>query len=191
MSPAGGLRLVVAELALFAVTATVAVGFGRLFDDSGGWLVPLLLTAALAHGAGALLRRLGVGVVLQLAAVALGTALVISWIHAPDTLRYLLPTSETLRVVAGALDEALMLYPEARAPTEPIAGFVIASMIGVAVVATMSDIAAFRLGAEIQALIPPLTVFVFCSVLGREMAGSPQRSPSPCSPSGSCWWCGR
>ncbi|MFP4511904.1 MAG: DUF3488 and DUF4129 domain-containing transglutaminase family protein [Acidimicrobiales bacterium] len=166
MSSASGLRLVVAELALFAVTAAVAVGFGRLFDDTGGWLVPLLLTAALAHGTGALLRRLGVGVVLQLAAVGLGTTLLISWIHAPDTLRYLLPTSETLRVVAGALDEALMLYPEARAPTEPITGFVIASMIGVAVVATMSDIAAFRLGAEIQALIPPLTVFVFCSVLG-------------------------
>lgn len=166
MIPDRGVRLVAAELTLLAVTLVVVVGFDRLFDDSGGWTGPLLAIALVTHGIGALIRRARLGVTIQVATVALATMLVMSWFHAADTLRYLLPTADTLTALGTALDEALTLYPEARAPTEPIAGFVLAAMVGVAIVATMADIAAFRLGAEIQALIPPLTLFLFCSILG-------------------------
>jgi transglutaminase-like putative cysteine protease len=163
--PERGGRLLAAEASLLAVSLIVAAGFSRLFD-AGGWFVPLAATVGIAHVAGASTRRLGLGVWLQLAIVALATLLLMGWTQAPDTLRWFLPTADTLAAFGTALDEALVLYPEARAPTPPIAGFVLAAMIGLALVCTMADIAAFRLGAELQALVPPLTLFVFCSLLG-------------------------
>jgi transglutaminase-like putative cysteine protease len=164
MAPRGA-RLLVVEVSLLAVTGTVAVGFGRLFD-SGGWLVPLLSVGLAAHLAGGVLRRLGLGVWLQVATAAITTLLLMTWTQAADTMRWFLPTTDTLAAFGTAFDEALTLYPEARAPTEPIAGFVLAGMVGIAIIATMADVAAFRLGAEIQALVPPLTLFLFCSLLG-------------------------
>ncbi len=166
MIPDRGIRLLGTEVMLLAVSLVVAAGFGRLFDDSGGWFVPLAATAVIAHLAGAVLRRAGVGVALQLATVAVATGFIISWVHAPETLRFGFPTSETMSALALALDEAVQLYPEARAPTEPIDGFVIAAMAGMALVASMADVAAFRLAAPVQALVPPFALFAFCSVLG-------------------------
>ncbi|MGY6500229.1 MAG: transglutaminase family protein [Acidimicrobiales bacterium] len=165
MIPLRGPRTVVAEAALALVSLTVAWGFTRLFSE-GRWAVPLMTTVVLAHLAGAVCRRAGLGPVVQLGIVSIGTFLLAAWFFAADTLRLVLPTAETLSVLGSALDEALTLYPEAKAPTDPVAGFVVAAMIGMAIVATMADIAAFRLDAEIQALIPPATLFVFCSVLG-------------------------
>lgn len=165
MIPRRGPRIVVTEIALGLVSLTVAWGFTRLFTE-GRWALPLVATAVLAHVVGAACRRTGLGPIVQLAVVAVGTFLLGAWLLAADTLRLVLPTSETLSVLGTALDQALTLYPDARAPTEPVAGFVLAAMIGVAIVATMADIAAFRLEAEIQALVPPLTLFIFCSVLG-------------------------
>lgn len=165
MIPERGPRLLMAELSLFAVTLAVALGFTRLFD-AGGWLLPLVIVAVAAHGIGAVMRRARIGALLQVLSTALATVLAMAWTQAPDTLRYWLPTGDTLAAFGTAFDEALTLYPEARAPTEPIVGFILAAMVGVAIIATMADIAAFRLGAEIQALVPPLTLFVFCSLLG-------------------------
>lgn len=166
MIPDRGLRLAGTEAMLLVVSLVVAAGFGRLFDDTGGWFVPLAATAVVAHLVAAALRRAGVGVLLQIATVALATLLLVGWTHAPETLRFGLPTSETMTVLSRSLEEAVQLYPEARAPTEPIAGFVLAAMVGIALVATMADVAAFRLGAPIQALIPPFALFTFCSILG-------------------------
>jgi transglutaminase-like putative cysteine protease len=163
--PARGPRTVAAELALLGVSLVVAAGAARLFLG-WSWLAPVLLTTVAVHVLGAMARRAGLGVWLQVASVAVVTFLLMCWTQTGDTLRWFLPTGDTLRLFGGALDEALTLYPEARAPTEPVLGFVLATMIGVAIVATMADIAAFRLGSELQALIPPLTLFVFCSLLG-------------------------
>lgn len=165
MTPTRGTRLVATEVALVAVSLVVTVGFVRLFVG-WSWLLALALTTLSTHALGSLCRRLGLGVWLQLAAVAVTTLLLMGWLHAADTLRWFLPTTDTLAAFGTALDEALSLYPEARAPTDPIVGFVLAAMIGLAIVATMADIAAFRLGSELQALIPLLTLFLFCALLG-------------------------
>jgi transglutaminase-like putative cysteine protease len=163
--PERGPRLLAAEGCLLAVSLVVALGFNRLFSE-GGWFLSLGSTVVAAHVLGAVARRLGLAVWLQLVSVAIATMLLMAWLQAPDTLRWFLPTTETLATFGSAFDEALSLYPEARAPTEPIVGFVLAAMVGLAIVATMADIAAFRLGAELQALVPPLTLFLFCSLLG-------------------------
>jgi transglutaminase-like putative cysteine protease len=163
--PERGGRLMAAEACLTALSLVVAAGFTRLFS-TGGWFLSLAATAVVVHLIGATARRLGLGVSLQLAVVAIATMLLMAWAQAPDTLRWFLPTTDTLAAFGSAFDEALALYPEARAPTEPVTGFVLAAMVGLAIVATMADIAAFRLGAELQALVPPLTLFLFCSLLG-------------------------
>lgn len=162
MSQAG---LIGAELLLLGLTIVVALGFGRLFGP-GDWARPLVVTAVVVHGVSAVMRRLGVNISVQVLATVVATFYVMALSHAYDTLSYLLPTSETLAVFSEAFDEALALYPEARAPTEPISGFVLLAMVGVAIAALMSDIAAFRLRSEIQALLPQFTLFVFCSLLG-------------------------
>lgn len=154
-----------AELALLGVTASVAFGFGRLFDDAA-WVMPLFLTAMALHGVSAGVRRLGLGIFLQVAAVALTVLLVLGWSVAPDTLRLGLPTGDTFGAFADAIDQAASDYPTARAPTPTTDGFILASILGLALVALMADIAAFSLRAPLQALVPPFTLFTLCSLLG-------------------------
>lgn len=160
-----GPRVVAAELALAAVSLSVVVGFGRLFLGTS-WRAPLLLVAVLVHATSALVRRLGVGVLGQLASAAVGVTLLVGWTLAPETLRFLLPTAETWTTLGAAIDEAVSAYPTARAPVEATDGFVLASMIGVAIVAAMANVAAFTLRAPLQALIPPFTLFVLGALLG-------------------------
>lgn len=160
-----GRRVVAAEVALVAVTLAVVIGFGRLFDGTS-WRVPLVLAALTTHGTSALARRLRVGIGLQLLLVAVAMLLLVNWTMAPGELRFGLPTSSSFAVLGEALDQAITDYPEARAPVEPTDGFVLASMIGVALVGFMASVAAFTLRAPLQALVPPFTLFVLGSLLG-------------------------
>ncbi len=165
MIPTSGARLVIAEICLLGLSLVVALGFTRLFS-TGGWQSSLVAATVAAHGCGAVMRRLHSPISLQVVSVVITTGLIMAWTQASDTLRYLLPTAETLEALRAAFDQALTLYPEARAPTEPVSGFILAAMVGLVIAATMADIAAFRLGSEIQAILPAFTLFVFCSLLG-------------------------
>jgi transglutaminase-like putative cysteine protease len=155
----------VAELALTSVSAAVGFGAIRLFDSSE-WVMPVAVTIAVVHGISAITRRHRIGIPLQALAVTLTEAYLLAAIFAGDTFRYLIPTRATFSTLGDALAEAIDAYPTARAPVDATDGFVLAFCIGLAIVALMADIAAFSLRAPLQALIPPFTLFVLCSLLG-------------------------
>jgi transglutaminase-like putative cysteine protease len=165
MSVDRGRRVVVAELALTAVTAAVGFGAIRLFTGFE-WVVPVALTVLVVHGLSALARRNRIGIPLQALVVALTEAFLLAGIFASDTFRFVIPTGATFTTLGDALEEAIDAYPTARAPVDATDGFVIAFCIGLAIVALMADIAAFSLRAPLQALIPPFTLFALCSLLG-------------------------
>lgn len=160
-----GRRVVAAELALLAVTLTVVLGFARLFTGTS-WRLPLILTAVAVHGASAWGRRARLGIGVQLVLVALALVLLASWTFAADALRWGLPTADSFAVLRDALSDAAADYPQARAPIEATDGFVVAAMIGVALVGFMASVAAFSLRAPLQALVPPFTLFVLGALLG-------------------------
>lgn len=165
MNVARGPRVVAAEVSLLGVSAAVGFGATRLFEGSS-WMWPVLLTIALVHGLSAIARRNHFGIPLQVLVVGVAEGLLLAALFAGETFAYVLPTGETLSTLRTALDAAISAYPTARAPVPVTDGFVIAFCIGLAIVAVMADIAAFTLRAPLQALIPPFTLFVLCSLLG-------------------------
>jgi len=164
--PSGGADLSdVAALALAGVTATAAIGLGRLFKD-GSFVLPVLVTVAVTHGIAIAARRLrlkiGVATLLQLA----GLALTIIWVVEPHTTSYGLPGGDTWHAIARDLSHAWRRFGEVVAPAPVTRGFVLSAIIGTWAAGAAADSAAFRLGAPFEATIPSFTLFVFGAVLG-------------------------
>ena len=159
--------LVVAEVALLAVHLAVAWGFGRLYADDAhlGDLV-IFTTAAWLVTAGARRARLPLPVVGVLEVG--GAALVATWLLFPDTAAWGLPTGDTLRAAADAVDVAGREFRTVTAPTEPLVGFHLLSGLALWAAVQFADWAAFRLRATVEALAPATVIFVFCSVLAAD-----------------------
>lgn len=165
MTVSRGPRVIAAEVSLVGVSLAVAYGATRLFDGTD-WVWPVLATVVVVHGISAIARRNRAGIPVQVALVVLTEAVMLAVIFAGDTFNYVLPTADTLSLLETSLQDAIDAYPTARAPVVPADGFVLAFCIGLSVVALMADIAAFSLRAPLQALIPPFTLFVLCTLLG-------------------------
>jgi hypothetical protein len=157
--------LVAAELGLLAVTLAAILGMDRLFDD-GGWLGPMAASAAAAHVLAAALRRRGTPLVLAALVMAVGAALVSSWVCYWSTTRLGFPTGDTWSAMRHDLDVAWSLYQDVVAPTAPERGFVLATCLAVWLVAFVADWAAFRLWVPFEATLPAGTLFLFTSMLG-------------------------
>jgi transglutaminase-like putative cysteine protease len=158
--------LVVAELALVAVSLAVVAGFGRVFQD--GYLVPLGSVVLAAHLTSALARRRGWGLPSAAALTAAVGALVATWTILPDTTALGLPTLATLDGGATALDEGWTAFRDVIAPAPPLPGLLLASAAALVFGAFLADWAAFRLWSPFEALVAPFSVFVFCSLLGAD-----------------------
>jgi len=92
-----GRALVLAEVALCAVTVTLAVTMARLFDTSG-FLPKLIAVAVAGHLAAVLVRRSRLRLWLAVPLlVALGL-LVIAWLYLPGSTTFGIPTGHTLDV---------------------------------------------------------------------------------------------
>jgi transglutaminase-like putative cysteine protease len=158
-------------LALAAVTLSVALGLGRLFEGKSH-LLPLVAATAVAHGVMWAGRRLGLPLVLS-ALAALGAVGVAGGsILLTDTTTFGLPGPATLDAARQALSESWGLFGDVVAPTPATDGFLLAAMIGVAVTAVLADWAAFRMGVLFEAVVPSFTLFVFTAMLGTR-AGRP------------------
>lgn len=157
--------LVVAEVALAAVTATAVVGLGRLFVD-GSFLLPVLTLALAAHLLAAWCRRWALGMGVTLVVAAAGLVASVSWLLLPATTAYGAPTTATLAEAGRQLSAALATFTEVVAPAPVEPGFVLASAIAVWFVAFVADTAAFRAGAKVEAAVPGATLFVFGAALG-------------------------
>jgi transglutaminase-like putative cysteine protease len=151
-------------LALAGLLAGASLSLSRLYAGNS-WLVPTWLTMAAALGLAALLRRLGVGQVLSLAAMVAGFLVVGGILLFPDTLLLVVPTGETLSAMATAASTGLAEISEQAAPVQVTTGFLLLTCAGAWAVATAADGLAFRARQPLLALVPALGLFVFPAVI--------------------------
>ena len=164
-SPAGARNTDYAQaLALAGLLAGASLSLSRLYAGNA-WLLPTWLTMAAALGLAALLRRLGVGQLLSLVAMAAGFVVVAGILLFPGTLLLVVPTRETLVEMARAASTAMTAVSEQAAPVEVTTEFVLLTCAGAWAVATAADGLAFRARQPLLALVPALGLFVFPAVI--------------------------
>jgi transglutaminase-like putative cysteine protease len=120
---------------------------------------------AAALGLAALLRRLGVGQVLSLAAMVAGFVVVAGILLFPDTLLLVVPTGQTVSEMLAAASSGLAAISEQAAPVAVTTEFVLLTCAGAWAVATAADGLAFRARQPLLALVPALGLFVFPAVI--------------------------
>ena len=154
-----------ADVALMLLTVAGVLGLTRLFDDAS-FLVPVLLFAVGGHILAITCRRRGVapGIAAALAVgiVAIGIPLVLL----PETTLFGIPTPTTFSQVGQELGDALVAFRDVVAPAPLVPGFILVAALAVWVIAVISDAAAFRAGARVEAVVPASTLFVFGAALG-------------------------
>jgi transglutaminase-like putative cysteine protease len=164
-SPAGARNTDYAQaLALAGLLAGASLSLSRLYAGNA-WLLPTWLTMAAALGLAALLRRLGVGQLLSLVAMAAGFVVVGGILLFPGTLLLVVPTRETLAEMVRAASTAMAAVSEQAAPVEVTTEFVLLTCAGAWAVATAADGLAFRARQPLLALVPALGLFVFPAVI--------------------------
>ena len=159
--------LPVAEGLLCAVSLATVAGMWRLFVD-GSYFWPLVGHAVAAHLIAAACRRRGMSLALSGVVIAAAAIVVLTWAHLGDTTAFGIPTPATLTAAGDRLEEAWRLFDEVKAPAPVLPGFVLAAGAALWIGAWLADVAAFRLWASFEALIPSGTVFVFASLFAAE-----------------------
>lgn len=156
-----------AELALLGVSAATLAGFHRLFTDWSFLGSPLLLLVV-SHLLAVALRRRGVPLIPSAILSVIACVIVGSQLFYRDTTHFLLPSGRTLDQFTADVREAIQLFRDVEAPTEPMRGFLVASGISFWVTAFLADWSAFRLWAPFEATLPAGGLFVFASLFGAD-----------------------
>lgn len=165
-APAG--RLQPAGTAALAVLSVVtAISFCRIFPD-WAYMGPMLVVVLGAHAACAALRsaRLPVWV-----AIPLATLLVfelVALVYYRDTMRWLVPSGDTLDFVRTDLRLVWDQFPRAVTPVPSEGSFAMATAALLAMCAVVADAFAFRAFGRAEAVVPTGVVFVFTSALGTD-----------------------
>lgn len=154
-----------AEVTLALLTVAAIVGLGRLFSE-GSFLPPVLAAGLAAHVLSALLRRREASPLATGAVLGAGWILAVTWAVVPGTTILGLPTAETFDVLRQNLAAAWTVFGEDLAPVPPLPGFVAASATAAFGLAMLADVAAFRLSARFESVVPSLTMFAFAATLG-------------------------
>jgi len=164
--PTLGLDLI-ATLAIALYSATVALGFARVFS---GWefLDNLLVFVIVGHGSSLILRRLRISAWLAVPATALLMAWTLSAIHYRFTFAWGLPTSDTWTLFRSEMDAVQDQFSVAVAPVLFGAGWDVLAGIGLAIAVVLADVFAFRAFARAEALVPGGVLFVFVGALGSD-----------------------
>lgn len=155
------------EVALLAVTVVAVLGLSRLFSNAS-FLPPVLLAAVGGHGVAWAGRRLGLHPVAAAGLSLAGLGLTVAWVVEPHTTVLGIPGFATLEAVRADLADAWKRFGEVVAPTASTRGFVLGSVVGAWLAATMADGFAFRGRARVEALVPSFTVFLFGAMLGAD-----------------------
>jgi transglutaminase-like putative cysteine protease len=156
-----------AELMLALVTSAAVVSFSRLFVDwSFFW--PLMAVVIYAHLVTMILRRRGVGIAASAIISSVGFIVLSSWLWFASTTTAGIPDASTWSAFTTAVGDAWNAFRELSAPVPVQTGFVIAAALAVFFAVFLADWAAFRLWSPVESLVPALTLFVFCTLLGSD-----------------------
>jgi transglutaminase-like putative cysteine protease len=155
--------LAACELALVAVTASIVLGFGRLFVDHS-FLPEVATMAVVSHVLAIVVRRAGKGIVLSALVSLVSLVITASLLFYAGTTRFGLPTWTTRDAARTDIVDAWHLFGEVRAPAIVHPGFVLVAGTAMWLVAFLADWAAFRLWSPIEAVAPAAIVFLFSSL---------------------------
>jgi transglutaminase-like putative cysteine protease len=158
--------LVVAELSLTAMSVASVLSLRRVFE-SGSFLAPAISSVLLAHLIAALLRRRRVPQTVTVAVAALAAVLFVTVARLRSTTTFgFLPTPDSLTLAREQIREAFEVFGEVTPPAPVLPGFVLIACLGAWLMALTADLAAFRARAQLEAIIPAATLFVFGGALG-------------------------
>ena len=156
-----------ASFTLFVLSVVTAVAMCRVFAD---WvfLRPLLTMVLVIHVVSTLLRVLRVPAVIALPLVALVIVEVLALTFYRDTLRFLLPSGQTVEILRLDLRLVWGQFPTAVAPVPSEGSFLLAAALGLGLVAMISDAFAFRAFGRAEAVVPAGVLFIFTAALGTD-----------------------
>jgi transglutaminase-like putative cysteine protease len=115
-----------------------------------------------------ILRRRGIGVAASAAVSTLGFVLLASWLWFASSTTAGVPGGSTWTALTDSLRESWDAFQDLSAPVPVLTGFVVAAAFAVFFAVFLADWAAFRLWSPVESLVPALTLFLFCSLLGSE-----------------------
>ena len=148
-----------AEVGLVILTLSATFSLTRVFDNPG-FMAPLAAITIVATALSAVMRRRGVPTT-SLAAVHLivGTVFIVNLFFASTT-SYGIPTGRTLDAIRVATPTAMAELLTAVPPIEASPGLLIVIGAGLWVLCLFADIAAFRVNARVQAVLPLAVAFL-------------------------------
>lgn len=153
------------EVMLGGVMVATVLGFARLFDGDE-FVLPLILTAVVAHAVPAAGRRRGWGLPRTALVSFAGFVGLTSWLFYLDTTLVGVPTLTTVAEARTDLADAWRVFQEVVAPAPVETGFLVASCLAIWLAAYLADWAAFRLWSSFEAIVPSTTLFVFAAMVG-------------------------
>ena len=145
-------------VAIVLVATAIGFAFGRVYQGHGS-TYRLIGVAALSGVAAWAFERRSLLLATSVSGVLL--VLVLGWLVFPDTLRFDLPTMETLRAMGRA---AASVGEEARvqvSPTPPTRALLFAGITAVWAAVFSCHALAFRAGSPLLALVPPVALVAF------------------------------
>ncbi len=153
--------------ALAAVSATVALSFGRVFA-SDRYVLALLGAAVLPHLIGWVVRSRGGTPAVGVAASAVGLAGYSIWGLAAGTTTAGLPGADTFDALARRAEHGWDVVQQRAVPLPATAGTVLLAVVVVWIAASIADDLAFRHRAALGALAPGVMVLTWVLALGSD-----------------------
>lgn len=153
-------------VAIVAVAVAISLAFGRILQGSGAaWR---LLGVGIASGviAWATERR---GMLLATVCSAVGLLLALTWLAAPQTTWFGLPTAETLRTLGSLATQVGGQARDYISPAPATPALILAGTIAVWAAVFSCYALAFRAQSPLLALIPPLALVVFADSVLEEV----------------------
>ncbi|NOX29869.1 MAG: transglutaminase domain-containing protein [Actinobacteria bacterium] len=160
-----GWPLSLTELAVVLVNIAVVFGLRRLFD-SWDYFGPTAISLGAAHLLAWLMRRARLSMLVSVITSMVIMVFFIANARYGSTTAAFIPTADTWSALGDHMSLAWDEFAVVKAPAPALEGFVVALMVVMWIVATISDMAAFRVRTVLEALLPATTIFVFTALLG-------------------------
>ncbi|MCP3938426.1 MAG: DUF4129 domain-containing protein [Actinomycetia bacterium] len=160
-----GWPLLASEMALIAVTLSTVVALSRLFENND-YLAPTAGAALASHLLAMLLRRARLSTAVSLATSTVVMVFFVANVRYGSTTTARAPTGETWSTLGNDLSQAWDAFSIVKAPTIALEGFIVSLMVVVWTVATLADLAAFRIRTVVETVLPSTILIIFVSLLG-------------------------
>jgi len=150
---------------LWMTTLVTAISFCRIFSG-WGFLTSYIIVATAGHLVSYALRRWRLPFLLSFVGVMLFTYLLASYFQARQTLTFGLPLGRTWSFVWQEISDSWRLLGDAVPPLALQSGFGFVGLVGIGLIAFLSDAFAFRFAGRVESLIPSTIIFVVLASVG-------------------------